>query len=67
MEDEDFKILNHSPMLLWPLILGIIKERREYDQLFKIEAKKMEFLMQKYAEVIKKQKHILGIEQQEQQ
>lgn len=67
MEEEDFELLKKAPMTLWPLILDIIKERREYDYLIKIEAQKMEFLKKKYAEVIQKQEQALENRQQEQQ
>lgn len=65
MEASDLAILECAPMKHWKLILDLIKERREYELKFKIEARKTELLRRKYEEIVKKQEQALGRENEE--
>lgn len=60
MDADDFAILEHSPMIQWPLILKLMREKEKYEKKMEIDAEKVDFIQKKYMQIIKKQEQELA-------
>lgn len=59
MDVDSFAVLENSPIIHWPLILTIMREKEEYEKKMEIEEKKVNILKAKYMKIIEKQEEIL--------
>lgn len=59
MDVDDFAVLESSPIIHWPLILKLMREKEELEKKWEIEEKKVNCLKEKYMKIIEKQEEIL--------